>query len=88
MPTRTRQRPALSARAARGGRAEACPGAQAVSPLFINLYGRLPTIAQQFGPIPGERGELLVLDAHLWPGAQLLGHVVCKWRHDGYKNAW
>jgi hypothetical protein len=58
------------------------------------FYSRFPerdaviTVAQQFGPIPGARDELLVLEAYLWPGAAGVGRVVSRWRRDGYRNAW
>ena len=58
------------------------------------FYARFPerdaviTVAQQFGPIPGARDELLVLEAYLWPGAAGVGRVVSRWRRDGYRNAW
>jgi hypothetical protein len=60
--------------------------------------GRI-TVVQQFGPLEyGDHqdvvdrsqstGELIVLDAYLWPGAQLLAHIVRPWRREGYGKAW
>jgi hypothetical protein len=48
------------------------------------------TVAQQFGPMgDGSPGELMVLDGYVWPGGQLVAHVVRQWKrgHD-YGKMW